>query len=438
MTTPPTHLLAGTAATDITPPVGVDLTGYVARLEASSGIHDPLFARALALKDGDQDALLIVCDLIGLEASFIREARRSIGRRLGLPTDAIMIACTHTHSGPATLALHECGHVVHEYLRWLPSQLHSVAEQAVENVRAVTLSAGKATLPKGLYNRRRDGGAIDADVPFGCLRDARGTVVALLTNYGCHPVVLGADNVQISADYPGAAVRALDVRLGGMAFFLTGADGNVDPVRRGSFEAVGWLGDALAKAVIAALPEAQLASSAKLAAGCETLCLPLGRAPSQARLQAEHAHHRQGLADAERQHQHAQARVHRAMLAWAEETLDRVQRAQVVTAVDAELQVLCVGDLCLVGVPGELFSSLGMRIKTGIADRQVLIVGYANGDVGYIPDRAAYAGGGYEVTDAYKYYGAPAALAPEAGEMVVARSIALARAVIGGTQRRHP
>ena len=48
-----------------------------------------------------------------------------------------------------------------------------------------------------------------------------------------------------------------------------------------------------------------------------------------------------------------------------------------------------------------------------------MVLGYANGDIGYIPTQPAYAQGGYEVEDAYKYYGYPAALAPQAGDLVL-------------------
>jgi neutral ceramidase len=72
----------------------------------------------------------------------------------------------------------------------------------------------------------------------------------------------------------------------------------------------------------------------------------------------------------------------------------------------------------LVGIPGELFSELGKEIKSSTSLRRVTVLGYTNNDIGYIPARQAYAQGGYEITDAFKFYGFPAVLAPEAGDLV--------------------
>jgi neutral ceramidase len=76
-------------------------------------------------------------------------------------------------------------------------------------------------------------------------------------------------------------------------------------------------------------------------------------------------------------------------------------------------------------VPGELFVELGMAIKRGAPAVQTLIGTYTNDDLGYIPSRPEYERGGYEISEAYKYYGYPAALAPEAGEWIVQAALDL-------------
>ncbi len=439
-----TRLRAGTATIDITPAISEDaadriyLSGYVARTGHAVGVHDPLSARALALSDGTRRAVLVVCDLIGLEARFSAEVRREIGEVTGTPADAVMLACTHTHSGPATLKLHQCGAVSSAYLEYLRRRVISVAKRAAAAMRPVRLAAGSAALPKGAYNRRRDGREIDTEVGIGWLRDLRGESVALMVNYGCHPVMLGADNLWISADYPGAAVRALEAAFGGTAFFLTGADGDVDPAVRAanvrghdSFEDVDSLGQALADVVIQTLADTERFAGQPVStvyAASEELALPLGPALSVAQLRRVRAVHEGRLAGVSAFQETVEAKIQRAMVAWAHETLVQVQHGTTPTTISAPVQVIRAGDLALVGIPGELFSALGRRIKEALPHNQVFIVGYANQDIGYIPDRAAYDKGGYEVDEAYKYYGYPAALAPEAGEMIVATSIRLAQA----------
>jgi len=291
---------------------------------------------------------------------------------------------------------------------------------------------GNASLPQGAYNRRGDGQDIDTEVGIARLRDRQGSTAALLINYGCHPVVMNADNLLISADYPGAAIRALEAAAGGAGFFLTGADGNVDPVRRGSFEDVEWLGQGLAEVVhdalieIDAIPACGAGGEATVACVCEELALPLQPVPDIPALTRLRDQYAGALSAFEESPTSVEAKIQRAMLAWSERTMARVHDGTVPETIAAPLQVIRVGDLALVGVPGELFSGLGRQIKDALPDTQTFIVGYVNGDVGYIPDRAAYAGGGYEIEEAYRYYGYPAALAPEAGEMIVKAGVRLA------------
>jgi len=87
--------------------------------------------------------------------------------------------------------------------------------------------------------------------------------------------------------------------------------------------------------------------------------------------------------------------------------------------VSAPVCALACGGFAMVGLPGEVFVELGMQIRSRSPFPVTLVVGYANGDIGYVPTRSAYPEGGYEVEHAYRYYGFPAPLAPEAGEMMV-------------------
>src|SRR5262249_6046886 len=106
---------------------------------------------------------------------------------------------------------------------------------------------------------------------------------------------------------------------------------------------------------------------------------------------------------------------------------------QLAGTVAAEVQAIQLGDLVLVGVPGELFAALGLQIKQCAPAQHTIVLGYTNGNIGYIPTRAAYDKGGYEITSAYRFYGYPAALAPEAGELVVDAAVA-----VGGPGRACP
>jgi len=93
------RLKAGAAAVDITPHLGIKISGYFEERIARD-IHDPLFAKALVLNDGDATLAVVVCDLIGVERKYLDEAKRIVYERTGIAPSNILICCTHTHTGP--------------------------------------------------------------------------------------------------------------------------------------------------------------------------------------------------------------------------------------------------------------------------------------------------------------------------------------------------
>ena len=90
---------AGTAKTDITPPMGFSMAGYYTERLASS-VHDELYAKALVLDDGKNKLVLVICDNIRPFPAAYKKARKLIQDDLGIPSENIIICCTHTHTGP--------------------------------------------------------------------------------------------------------------------------------------------------------------------------------------------------------------------------------------------------------------------------------------------------------------------------------------------------
>jgi len=425
----------GFAEVEITPPVGVELAGYVARLGPSVGVHDPLYARALVMDDGERRAAILVCDLLGMDRSTVAQVRREVGEAIGAAPEAVMVACTHTHAGPATFFLHKCGEVDPTYVELLPTRLRRAAVAAAGALHPVRVAVGEGTLPAGAHNRRGAETEPDTSVGVALLTDEAGAPLVTAMAYGCHPVTMRHDNRLISADYPGAAVRAVAESLGGHGLFLTGASGDVNPVQRNSFEAVDGLGRAVADEAACVARALAPAAPSRLMMRREVLALPLLPALGVVELEERLEAYRDELRQARAGDDPVRVRVAEAMQGWARHTAARLAAGAVPTTAEVEVQALGLGPWILVGVSGELFSDLGARIKAAGDGRPIFVVGYANGDVGYIPDRAAYEAGGYEVSDAYKYYDAPAALAPEAGEMVVAAGRRMVRDLVAADVR---
>jgi neutral ceramidase len=413
------HILkAGAAQVDITPPPGIPLTGFLSRLGPSTGIHDCLFARALTLETGGQQVMLITCDLLALDAPFVAAARAAIRDATGVPENNIMIACSHTHSGPATIFLRDCGEVDRPYLDSLRLRLVNAAQDAVSNLHEAKVGAGRGQVDKGVLNRRQPGTPTDPDLDVISFQGEAGKYLAILVNYACHPVCLEATNHLISADYPGYLTRTLQEQTHAVVLFTNGAAGDINPERMGSFAFAEDLGGALATETLRVLDILEYQDTAVLLVTGETLDLPLQLPPTSDEIEQKVFEYQQRLVEAEAAGNVLKGKLHKAMLGWAEATLAGVLRGNVPAYVPAELQVICLGEVMLVGIPGEIFSELGKEIKSSTSMRQVTVLGYTNNDIGYIPARQAYAQGGYEINDAFKFYGYPAVLAPEAGDLV--------------------
>src|SRR6187455_1751253 len=86
---------AGFATAEITPPVGVMLNGFIARVASSAGVDAPLFARALWLQDEHTQSLIVALDVLGLSTSFADELTQELAVRLGLAEERVILCSTH-------------------------------------------------------------------------------------------------------------------------------------------------------------------------------------------------------------------------------------------------------------------------------------------------------------------------------------------------------
>jgi neutral ceramidase len=379
------------------------------------------------LDDGDQQVALVSCDLLGFDRALVVEIRDRIALATRIAAPQVMIACTHTHGGPATITLVDCGEIDQNYVEALIPRVVDAVVQAQAGLQAATLAVGNATASESVHNRRKPGDVIDPEIGLLRADNAQGKPLAVVVNYTCHPTTLNHANRRITADYPGLVTSRIEQATGAIALFLMGAIGDVGPVTRGE-ESLATVGNAVADAALAALPTLAPMPEPHLEAAGELLHLPLLSIPTREQWNQWRIEYEQAAFAAERNKQPGEAKVQWAHVHWTERMFEAMQDHQLTPTVNAEIQTIRVGNLVLVGVPGEYFVELGLQIKEGLNQRdaaQVMICGFANGNVGYIPARRAYPLGGYEVADAYKYYGYAAALAPEAGEQIVAKAIVL-------------
>jgi len=410
-------LYAGVSETNITPPPGVWMSGYAFRPTGCTGVHDDLFARALVVHAGEGATIaLVTCDLIGLDVDVVDRVREEIGRQIGIPPSAVMLAATHTHGGPSTRTFRAMGPPDAPYMSVLERKLVGVARQAVDALQPASLAHATARAQIGVNRRqatgsgtvlgRNWGGPVDDRVRVVVVRDSRGEAFAVAINHACHAVTMGGDNLLVTADHPGATCAAIQEMTAGaaMPLYLQGCCGDVNPLRRGSWEAVAHNGRVVADAVLEATGSATEPLEPSVRAKEVVVELPFASPPAVEEAERALAEADQALA-AERERGHPGAVMHAEGMRDHAEFVVRVARDGIpAEPLRARVQCLTVGALRILGLPFEPFVEYALRLERACS-HPLIVTGYANGVHGYLPTAAAFAQGGYEVESANRYYG---------------------------------
>lgn len=434
------QLRAGAAVRDITPPVGVDLTGYGGRPSGCTAIHDPLHARALVLTDGASTVALVSMDVLGISFE-LRGRLRERAAAFGIPSSGLVLNASHTHAGPATQRLRGLGEPDDAYMEQFLNQTSEAIGEAARSLEPATLSPHRAQAHIG-HNRRQhlpDGrtvlgrnrvGAVVPHADILRVRRADGGPLATWFAHACHPTTLGGGNLAVSAEFPGVAVRVVEEMCGGTALFAQGCCGDINPTQRGTFEEVEENGRALAGAVVAGAADGSAAmGELTLSSHIEVASLSLQPPPPRAELEARIAAYRATSEEGARNgvDQGRQGMLD-APLEWTTAIHELAYRGvPAPTTLDFEIQAVRIGDTALVTMPGEVFADIGNRIEAASPFRQTTALAYTNGCHGYVPTAAAYREGGYEVDDAIRYYGSLMFAPASEGELLEGARRALER-----------
>ena len=426
---------AGAARVKLDPPGGLAMLGYGNRVGPNNGVHDDLAAQALVLDDGANQIAIAGVDLLAIGARIADDIRERVAARTGIPADSILVCATHTHSAPAfnifATPRADAKPAEGRDLEWeraLPEKIASRDYSGARKPRACdaprrgrAVHAGNPSPPEAaarpVQTAANLAGPADAEVvALGAYR-ANGTAIAFILNYPCHGVVLCEDNLLYSRDWPGFAMDEIEAAAASAAsprpisIFIQGATGNIDPRSRGNFEVAEQHGRTMGRAAFDALQRASSLADTRIAARRIALNLALKDLSAElalardcvAQTQASLDNHRGGdgyQLKRLRDH-HAQSLAALAALEAIEEQNRRdrrvdLKRRRLATA----MTLVTIGDLAIVGIPGELFVELGLVLKANPHFARTFVAGYCNDLIGYIPTRAAYAEGGYEVDTA--------------------------------------
>jgi neutral ceramidase len=462
----PSHLTAGVARIVITPPVGIYLTGFAGR-PPSTGIHDDLTATALVLcergPNGDDltsRVALLALDLLQLPGEgLVPAVKARIAEVSGIAPDCIFLNCSHTHYGPVMAGEREGGGEPEAtaYHAMLPHHLAGVVAMADAARRPVTLAAGRGHVKVGINRRERtpdgkiilgqhpegdldsevlvwrfdaaDGPAVDPGAPVGWVHRAP-EPVAVVVNYACHAVSLGSRMRLVSADFPGSMREVVERLVGGTALFVQGAAGNINPAiglrpkeDEDPWEAPRRSGYALGGEVARIALVAQPAEALPLRVARETVDLPPLMPESLETARARLTELEAQRARQEREGGNPGSRIwHDTVTRRLKRAIEAMEGGEPVPVVRGDVAALRIGDAAFATNPSELFCEIGMAIKGQSPFPWTGVAGYTDGSVGYIPTRAAYPEGGYEVDRACR-------VNPEAGEIVEETSVRLLRAL---------
>jgi len=399
--------MVGAAKVDITPKVGVDLGGYVGRFGTSNGVHDNLYANAVVLQTPNAKLVIISCDICSFDMKSANAIRASISKDLNINKKNIAVIATHTHSAPSTLYLRNCGQIDEDWKKLLHKKVVEVALAANQNLKNARMGSNLGEVVIG-KNRRNPNGPIDPTLGVLYIEDEFGSPICILVNYACHPVVLTEDNLLVSADYPFYLQKKLTQVYSDkmICIFTNGACGDIDPIERGSFELAQKYGNMLADEVVKICNQTKMITEVNLNVKSADVRLYFKDAPSLSEAQKILLNNRNNLQKLIRARASKEKiKIAQTFVDWAEELLLAIKQGGLIQSVDIEIQMMQIGDTLLVTFPGELFCEIGLNIKERLKSKKVFIIGYANGNIGYIPTEQAYEEGGYEVEDAYKYYG---------------------------------
>jgi neutral ceramidase len=420
--------LAGWASADITPDLPCWMAGYRARSSPATAVHDPLEVRALALGTPTEALIVVVCDLLSVDELLVEAVRHRV--QTERPGASIWLSATHTHSGPdigGPLSEHPPAAAIRESIVAGATHAALGAMAALRPVRA-SWASGEV---RGVATNRdhpEAGEGLTLDLlGFFDTDSPESMPIAIFGSFPCHPTVLGATNLDISADLSGAFRRHLRAALvqNTWVALATGAGGDISTrhTRRAQdFAELERLGGVLAEHARSLLAGARPIQILPPALGNQSVALDLKAPLSGDAVDAAQTSLTARRAELLRTGQTAEARTLETML----QGLARAGRTDAAAEPHllAPISVAGLGELDLVALPGEPYHQLGVEISR---DRggPVLVLGYTNGYIGYIPTRGAYADLDYEIL--------VSPLAPGGGERLRDAATKLLASNIGGS-----
>lgn len=417
---------AGAAAVDVSPrlfPVSLR-SGKAMDAQA---VHDPMFARAIVLDDGETMLALVVLDTLGAPPEMLDVAKQLAAEKTGIPVDRMLICSTHAHTTPPSSRQEgSAGDVA--YRAVLVEGLAQAIEEAHQKLQPAAAGMASHDLPEEVFNRRwflkpgkmepnpfgkmdlvkmnpgtsaavleRPAGPIDPELMVLAFQDAKRKPLALFANYALH-YVGGVPKQEASADYFGEFARLMPGRLRAgddfVAMMSNGASGDINNLPflvnrppRDPYEQIRIVAGKAADAAYFATQKIEAYDNAVTLAMLERKVDLKYRRPS-----AEDVADAQAMLDLTDEKEIA--RLPKKALEYARKTIQAHERTEEILTV--QIQAIRVGPFAIVGIPFETLVEIGLEIKDRSPFAQTMVIGLANGRHGYLPTPEQHRLGGYE------------------------------------------
>ncbi|MBL8821012.1 MAG: neutral/alkaline non-lysosomal ceramidase N-terminal domain-containing protein [Planctomycetia bacterium] len=390
-------LEAGIARVDLTPPLSMkaSLGGYGARMsKPAEGIHDRVWLKCIVLQQDGKRLALVTADSLCFPPP-VRQAVMAKLKEKQVNVDEVMILPSHTHNSFDLFALHpknifripQIGIFQQAAFDHVVARLVDVVVQANNKFQPVKTGTGRIDLT-GWNRNRRKANISDPDFTITRIDNQEGKPIAALVFWSAHPTFLSAREMQFSGDWPGQLQRTLESLIGPGAtvMFVNGAQGDQSPTPRyysgeSNWEKAEDYGRDIAIQGYNLWQKITPTENSPLAWKRQVFALP------------KRSVHKDFLKSGGLEY------------GFVDKALDPI----LMSLYPTESQTLSVrlGDLQIVGVPGEMIAQLGMQVKKEVQQatgaKYVVIGGLADEWISYILTSAEYNKGGYEAT--ISFYG---------------------------------
>ena len=439
-------LFVGFGKTDVTPAEPLRLSGYSSRSDPFVGVDESLFARAMAMRAGEEGplAVLLSVDTIGFPGTLTKSILQAGSERFGLTRERFVICCTHSHTAPEVGALQDMFNVpftqeqkekTQAYTERLAAEVLSAVKQSIDDLQPGRIFAGQGEATFAVNRRVIENGTwagfgvnprgpVDHALPFLKVTGPDGEAIrGIVFNYACHCTTFGGEYNRVNGDWAGYAAKYLEEKHPGATALCTigcGADSNPQRDREKAFEFAQAQGQEIADEINGLLNGDLTEVTARPTASFGYAGLPIDR-PTREDLE-------EGLKSSRRP-----VRVH------AEKMLDTWERmGRLPETYPMPIQVWRFGDqFSMVFLGGEVCVDYGLRIKkelgpgegaAGNSQRSTLnpqltpwVVAYANDVFGYVASERMRPEGGYEVDFSMIYYMLPGRWSTGTEEVVLRR-----------------